>query len=146
MLSHDNAINFLQQLFCYTIEEASPMNKMSKWIPQKNPCGQVIVVGAGKAAAAMAAEWERIWPQDYPPLSGVVVTRYGHSIPTKHIKVLEASHPLPDSAGQTAAQALLNAVSGLNPQDQVYYLVSGGASALTTLPVSSITLADKQYN
>lgn len=145
MLSHDNAINFLQQLFCYTIEEASPVDKMSKWIPQKNPCGRVIVVGAGKAAAAMAAEWERIWPQDYPPLSGVVVTRYGHSIPTKHIKVLEASHPLPDSAGQTAAQALLNAVSGLNPQDQVYYLVSGGASALTTLPVSSITLADKQY-
>lgn len=145
MLSHDNAISFLQQLFCYTIEEASPVNKMSNWIPQKNPCGRVIVVGAGKAAAAMAAEWERIWPQDYPPLSGVVVTRYGHSIPTKHIKVLEASHPLPDSAGQTAAQALLNAVSGLNPQDQVYYLVSGGASALTTLPVSSITLADKQY-
>lgn len=144
MLSHDNAINFLQQLFCYTIEEASPVNKMSKWIPQKNPCGRVIVVGAGKAAAAMAAEWERIWPQDYPPLSGVVVTRYGHSIPTKHIKVLEASHPLPDSAGQTAARALLNAVSGLNPQDQVYYLVSGGASALTTLPVSSITLTDKQ--
>lgn len=145
MLSHDNTINFLQQLFCYTIEEASPVNKMSKWIPQKNPCGRVIVVGAGKAAVAMAAEWERIWPQDYPPLSGLVVTRYGHSIPTKHIKVLEASHPLPDSAGQTAAQALLNAVSGLNPQDQVYYLVSGGASALTTLPVSSITLADKQY-
>lgn len=144
MLSHDNAISFLQQLFCYTIEEASPVNKMSKWIPQKNPCGRVIVVGAGKAAAAMAAEWERIWPQDYPPLSGLVVTRYGHSIPTKHIKVLEASHPLPDSAGQTAAQALLNAVSGLNLQDQVYYLVSGGASALTTLPVSSITLADKQ--
>lgn len=144
MLSHDNAINFLQQLFCYTIEEASPVNKISKWIPQKNPCGRVIVVGAGKAAAAMAAEWERIWPQDYPPLSGIVVTRYGHSIPTKHIKVLEASHPLPDSAGQTAAQALLNAVSGLNLQDQVYYLVSGGASALTTLPVSSITLTDKQ--
>ena len=144
MLSHDNAISFLQQLFCYTIEEASPVNKMSNWIPQKNPCGRVIVVGAGKAAAAMAAEWERIWPQDYPPLSGIVVTRYGHSIPTKHIKVLEASHPLPDSAGQTAAQALLNAVSGLNLQDQVYYLVSGGASALTTLPVSSITLTDKQ--
>ena len=144
MLSHDNAISFLQQLFRYTIEEASPVNKMSNWLPQTNPCGRVIVVGAGKAAAAMAAEWERIWPQDYPPLSGVVVTRYGHTTPTKHIKVLEASHPLPDSAGQTAAQALLNAVSGLNPQDQVYYLVSGGASALTTLPVSSITLADKQ--
>ena len=145
MLSHDNAISFLQQLFRYTIEEASPVNKMSNWLPQTNPCGRVIVVGAGKAAAAMAAEWERIWPQDYPPLSGVVVTRYGHTTPTKHINVLEASHPLPDTAGQTAAQALLNAVSGLNPHDQVYYLVSGGASALTTLPVSSITLADKQY-
>jgi glycerate 2-kinase len=144
MLNHTNAISFLQQLFLYTIKEASPINKMSSWLPAQKPRGQVIVVGAGKAAAAMAAEWERIWPQNYPPLSGVVVTRYGHSVPTKHIKVLEASHPLPDSAGQAAAQALLNAVSGLNADDQVYYLVSGGASALTTLPVADITLTDKQ--
>ncbi|WP_239324816.1 glycerate kinase type-2 family protein [Snodgrassella gandavensis] len=144
MLNHTNAISFLQQLFHYTVKEASPTNKMSAWLPAQKPRGRVVVVGAGKAAAAMAAEWERIWPQDYPPLSGVVVTRYGHSVPTKHIKVLEASHPLPDSAGQAAAQALLNAVSGLNADDQVYYLVSGGASALTTLPVAGITLADKQ--
>ncbi|PIT54395.1 glycerate kinase type-2 family protein [Snodgrassella communis] len=144
MLNHANAISFLQQLFHYTIQEASPINKMNAWLPAQKPHGRVIVVGAGKAAAAMAAEWERIWPQDYPPLSGVVVTRYGHSVPTKQIQVLEASHPLPDSAGQAAAQALLNAVSGLNADDQVYYLVSGGASALTTLPVAGITLADKQ--
>ncbi|WMY91411.1 glycerate kinase type-2 family protein [Snodgrassella communis] len=144
MLNRTNTINFLQQLFHYTIQEASPINKMNAWLPAQKPHGRVIVVGAGKAAAAMAAEWERIWPQDYPPLSGVVVTRYGHSVPTKQIQVLEASHPLPDSAGQAAAQALLNAVSGLNADDQVYYLVSGGASALTTLPVAGITLADKQ--
>ncbi|WP_239423216.1 glycerate kinase type-2 family protein [Snodgrassella communis] len=144
MLNRTNTISFLQQLFHYTIQEASPINKMNAWLPAQKPHGRVIVVGAGKAAAAMAAEWERIWPQDYPPLSGVVVTRYGHSVPTKQIQVLEASHPLPDSAGQAAAQALLNAVSGLNADDQVYYLVSGGASALTTLPVAGITLADKQ--
>ncbi|KDN15405.1 hypothetical protein BGI40_09910 [Snodgrassella communis] len=144
MLNRTNAISFLQQLFHYTIQEASPINKMKAWLPAQKPHGRVIVVGAGKAAAAMAAEWEKIWPQDYPPLSGVVVTRYGHSVPTKQIQVLEASHPLPDSAGQAAAQALLNAVSGLNADDQVYYLVSGGASALITLPVTGVTLADKQ--
>ncbi len=144
MIKNDQAISFLQQLFQYTIQEASPINKMKAWLPAQKPTGKVIVVGAGKAAAAMAAEWERIWPENYPPLSGVVVTRYGHSVPTKHIRVLEASHPLPDSAGQAAAEALLQAVSGLNAKDQVYYLVSGGASALTTLPIAGISLKDKQ--
>lgn len=144
MIKNDQAISFLQQLFQYTIQEASPIKKMKAWLPAQKPTGKVIVVGAGKAAAAMAAEWERIWPANYPPLSGVVVTRYGHSVPTKHIRVLEASHPLPDSAGQAAAEALLQAVSGLNAKDQVYYLVSGGASALTTLPIAGISLKDKQ--
>lgn len=144
MIKNDQAISFLQQLFQYTVQEASPINKMKAWLPVQKPTGKVIVVGAGKAAAAMAAEWERIWPANYPPLSGVVVTRYGHSVPTKHIRVLEASHPLPDSAGQAAAEALLQAVSGLNAKDQVYYLVSGGASALTTLPIAGISLKDKQ--
>lgn len=144
MIKNDQAISFLQQLFQYTVQEASPINKMKAWLPAQKPTGKVIVVGAGKAAAAMAAEWERIWPENYPPLSGVVVTRYGHSVPTKHIRVLEASHPLPDSAGQAAAEALLQAVSGLNAKDQVYYLVSGGASALTTLPIAGISLKDKQ--
>lgn len=144
MIKNDQAISFLQQLFQYTVQEASPINKMKAWLPAQKPTGKVIVVGAGKAAAAMAAEWERIWPENYPPLSGVVVTRYGHSVPTKHIRVLEASHPLPDSAGQAAAEALLQAVSGLNAKDQVYYLVSGGASALTTLPIADISLKDKQ--
>lgn len=144
MIKNDQAISFLQQLFQYTVQEASPINKMKAWLPAQKPTGKVIVVGAGKAAAAMAAEWERIWPENYPPLSGVVVTRYGHSVPTKHIRVLEASHPLPDSAGQAAAEALLQAVSGLTAKDQVYYLVSGGASALTTLPIAGISLKDKQ--
>lgn len=144
MIKNDQAISFLQQLFQYTVQEASPINKMKAWLPAQKPTGKVIVVGAGKAAAAMAAEWERIWPENYPPLSGVVVTRYGHSVPTKHIRVLEASHPLPDSAGQAAAEALLQAVRGLNAKDQVYYLVSGGASALTTLPIAGISLKDKQ--
>ena len=144
MPDQQTAIHFLQQLFQQTIIAASPINKLQPYLPPQKPSGKVIVVGAGKAAAAMAAEWERIWPPSYPPLNGVVVTRYGHSIPTKHIKVLEASHPLPDSASQLAAQTLLNAVQGLRANDQVYFLVSGGASALTTLPVNSISLADKQ--
>ena len=120
MPEQQTAIHFLQQLFQQTIIAASPINKLEPYLPPQKPSGKVIVVGAGKAAAAMAAEWERIWPSSYPPLNGVVVTRYGHSIPTKHIKVLEASHPLPDSAGQLAAQTLLNAVQGLRANDQVY--------------------------
>lgn len=144
MLSDDLAIHFLQQLFHLTVQEASPTDKMNAWLPPHPPAGKVIVVGAGKAAAAMAAEWEKIWPLHYPPLSGVVVTPYGHRVATRYIKVIEAGHPLPDLAGQRAAQALLDAVHGLNAQDQVYFLVSGGASALTTLPVSSISITDKQ--
>lgn len=144
MLSDDQAIHFLQQLFHLTVQEASPTDKMNAWLPPHQPAGKVIVVGAGKAAAAMAAEWEKIWPQHYPPLSGVVVTPYGHSVATRYIKVIEAGHPLPDLAGQRAAQALLDAVQGLNTQDQVFYLVSGGASALTTLPINSISITDKQ--
>lgn len=144
MLSDDSAIHFLQQLFHLTVQEASPTDKMNAWLPLHPPAGKVIVVGAGKAAAAMAAEWEKIWPLHYPPLSGVVVTPYGHRVATRYIKVIEAGHPLPDLAGQCAAQALLDAVHGLNAQDQVYFLVSGGASALTTLPVSSISITDKQ--
>lgn len=144
MLTHQTAIHFLQQLFDQTITAASPINQLTAYLPATKPQGKVIVVGAGKAAAAMAAEWEKIWPEDYPPLSGVVVTRYGHSVPTHSIKVLEASHPLPDTDSQFAAQALLNAVQGLSRDDQIYFLVSGGASALITLPVNNITLAEKQ--
>lgn len=144
MIIEPQAIDFLKQIFVKTIEAASPADKLTPFIPVQKPAGRTIILGAGKAAAAMVAEWERCWPDDYPQLEGVAVTRYGHGLPTRFIQVLEASHPVPDTAGQQAAQLMLQKLNALTPQDQVFFLVSGGASALLTLPASGITLADKQ--
>jgi len=100
-----------------------------------------VVVGAGKAAAAMAAAAEAAWGGG---LSGVVVTRYGHGAPTQGIEVIEAQHPLPDAAGLGAAQRALDAVQGLTAQDTVLALLSGGGSALWSAPIPPITLAEKR--
>jgi len=101
-----------------------------------------VVVGAGKSAAVMAAALEQAWPD--VPLEGVVVTRYGHSVATRRIAVLESSHPVPDANGEAAARRILAAVQGLGPDDLVVALMSGGASALLPLPAPGLTLADKQ--
>jgi glycerate 2-kinase len=105
------------------------------------PRGRTVVVGAGKAAAAMALAVERHWPG---PLGGLVVTRYGHGVPCKKIEVVEASHPVPDAAGAAAAGRILQSVQGLTAEDLVLCLVSGGASALLALAAPGLTLADKQ--
>src|SRR3981189_4001090 len=105
------------------------------------PTGRTIIVGAGKAAASMAAAVECHW---HGPLEGLVVTRYGHAVPCKHIEVVEASHPVPDEAGSKAARRILDKVSGLTADDLVLVLISGGGSALLALPADNITLADKQ--
>ncbi|OHX13008.1 hydroxypyruvate reductase [Chromobacterium sphagni] len=105
------------------------------------PRGRTVAVGAGKAAAAMAQALERAWPGE---LSGVVATRYGHALPTERIRVLEGSHPVPDEAGCDAARQILAAVRGLSADDLVICLLSGGGSALLTLPAEGLTLADKQ--
>jgi len=105
------------------------------------PKGRTIVVGAGKAAGAMARAVEDHWPGQ---LQGVVVTRYGHGVACRRIEVVEASHPVPDAAGQRAAERILAAVRGLRPEDLVLCLMSGGASALLALPAPGLTLADKQ--
>lgn len=103
--------------------------------------GRNLVIGAGKAAASMAAALETAWGDaDY---EGVVVTRYGHSAPTHRIRVLEAGHPVPDAHSEAAAREILAAVHGLTAQDQVIALISGGASALLALPIAGVTLADK---
>jgi len=106
------------------------------------------VVGAGKAAASMAAAVDALWPAD-APLQGLVVTRYGHvppglPQPQARIAVLEAAHPVPDTAGQQAAKRIAAQVAGLGPDDLVLALISGGGSALLALPGHGITLADKQ--
>lgn len=99
------------------------------------------MVGAGKAAAAMAKIVEEHWQG---PISGLVVTRYGHAVPTSKIEVVEASHPVPDAAGMEAAQRILKLVQGLGPDDLVLSLMSGGASALLALPAEGVTLEEKR--
>ncbi|MEQ8394698.1 glycerate kinase [Thalassobaculum sp.] len=111
------------------------------------PCtGRTVVIGAGKAAAAMAAATEAVWDQHAPgaAIEGLVVTRYGHGCRTERIEVVEASHPVPDAAGRDAAARMLELVRGLGADDRVIALVSGGASALLALPADGVTLEDKQ--
>lgn len=138
------AIKLLQQCFEHTIEAASAQDKLSAYLPKQAPKGKVVVVGAGKGAAAMAAELERVWPYDDVPLSGLVITRYAHACPTQFIEVVEASHPVPDAAGETAARRVLDSVQGLDQDDLVIALISGGASALLALPSAGISLDDKR--
>lgn len=103
--------------------------------------GRTVVIGAGKAAAAMAREVEKHWSG---PLTGLVVTRYGHGLPCQQIEVVEAAHPVPDQAGRAAAARMLQLVGGLSADDLVLCLISGGGSALLTLPAAGITLEQKQ--
>jgi hydroxypyruvate reductase len=105
------------------------------------PQGRTIVVGAGKAAAAMARALETNWPG---PLAGLVVTRYGHAVPCERVEIVEAAHPVPDEKGREAAARILAMVQGLTEDDLVIALISGGGSALLSLPASGLTLEDKQ--
>ena len=131
---------FLQSLFAAAIASADPARRISLYLPDK-PNGRTIVVGAGKAAAPMARAFEDAWTGD---LTGLVVTRYGHAVPTQRIEVVEASHPVPDAAGEAAARRILERVQGLTADDLVVCLISGGGSSLLSLPAPGLTLADKQ--
>ncbi|MCX7377014.1 MAG: glycerate kinase [Alphaproteobacteria bacterium] len=131
----------LNRIFHASIAAADPRHMMAAHLPPR-PAGRCIVVGAGKSAAVMAAALEDAWPD--VELSGVVVTRYGHSVPTRRMRVIEASHPVPDTNSEIGAQSVLQAVQGLGPDDLVIALMSGGGSALMALPVDGLTLADKQ--
>src|SRR5262249_3874644 len=103
--------------------------------------GRTVVVGAGKASAAMARAFEQAWTG---PLDGLVVTRHGHGVPCKRIEIVEASHPVPDRAGEEAARLILAIARGLGYDDELVCLISGGGSALLTLSAPGLTLADKQ--
>ena len=131
----------LREVFAAAIAAADPRRMLASYLPER-PRGRCIVVGAGKSAAVMAAALEAAWPD--VPLSGVVVTRYGHAVPTTRIKVIEAAHPVPDANSEAGARAVLAAVRGLGPGDLVVALISGGGSALMALPAPGLTLADKQ--
>ncbi|WP_416897676.1 MAG: glycerate kinase type-2 family protein [Minwuia sp.] len=130
----------LLRLLDAAIERVRPAQCLAGFMPGP-VAGRTVVVGAGKAAGAMAEAFEAAWDG---PVEGVVVTRYGYSKPTQHIRVVEAAHPVPDDAGLAAAREILEMVQGLGPDDQVICLLSGGGSALLTCPVEGVSLADKQ--
>lgn len=130
----------LRRAFEAAVDAARAPERIIAHLPPP-PAGRTVVVGAGKAAAAMAKAVEEAWPG---PLSGLVVTRYGHGLPTTRIEVVEAAHPNPDEASQRAAAEILKLAGGLGPDDLLLCLISGGGSALMALPAPGLTLADKQ--
>ncbi len=131
----------LRKIFAAAITSADPTHALSAHLPPAPE--RCIVIGGGKSAALMAASLEAAWPTTQ--FAGLVVTRYGHAVPTRHIEVVEAAHPVPDEAGEQAARRMLGMVQGLSADTLVIALMSGGGSALLTLPAAGLTLADKQY-
>jgi glycerate 2-kinase len=138
---------FLEHLYRTAVERALPMRNLAAHLPPP-PRGRTIVLGAGKAGGAMAHALESLWPAA-APLQGLVVTRYGHTPPRpagvrQRIEIVEAAHPVPDAAGLQAAQRILAMAQGLTADDLVLCLISGGGSALLTLPAEGLALEDKQ--
>ena len=137
MTPEDRAL--LSGLFAAAVTAADPKAALRAHLPVR-PKGRLVVIGAGKGAAQLAAAFEGLWAG---PLEGVVVTRYGYGCVTRHIKVLEASHPVPDQAGLAASAALFEAVQGLTSDDLVVALICGGGSALLPCPPEGLTLQDE---
>jgi glycerate 2-kinase len=127
-------------MFDAAIASAQPALCVPRHLPAA-PRGRLLVVGAGKASAAMAQAVEQNWSLD---LSGLIVTRYGYAVPCRQIEIVEAAHPVPDAAGMHAAQRMLELVSNLSADDMVLCLISGGGSALLPLPAKGLTLDQKQ--
>ena len=133
----------LRRMFDAAVASAQPAHCVPPHLPTPESLGsgRLIVIGAGKASAAMARAVEDAWQG---PLSGLVVTRYGYGVPCKHIEIVEAAHPVPDAAGEKAAQRLLELVSTVREDDLVLCLISGGGSSLLPLAGPGLTLEDKQ--
>ena len=135
----------LRRMFDAAVAAAMPAVAVPGHLPQPADAGwragRTIVIGAGKASAAMAAAVEANWQGE---LGGLVVTRYDHAVPCQRIEIVEAAHPVPDAAGETAARRMLEMVQGLGPEDLVLALISGGGSSLLALPAPGLTLDDKQ--
>jgi len=133
----------LRRMFDAAIEAAQPAQIVPPHLPRPAELGRgrLVVIGAGKASAAMARAVEDRWSGE---LTGLVVTRYGYAVPCRRIEIVEAAHPVPDAAGLAAAQRLLECVRGLAADDLVLCLISGGGSALLPLPLEGLTLADEQ--
>lgn len=135
----------LRQLYDVAVASALPGHVLAGHLPEP-PKGRTLVLGAGKAGGAMAQALEAAWPAE-APLSGLVITRYGHVPPgyrPRRLEVVEAAHPVPDASGLAASERLLALTQGLTADDLVICLISGGGSALMSLPAPGLTLADKQ--
>src|SRR5712672_2183553 len=126
----------LTQSFQAAITAADPLKILPSHLPPPPP-GRTLVIGAGKAAASMALAVEQHWPQD-AALDGLVITRYRHGLPTRRVEVIEAGHPVPDEKGESAAKEILQRVRNLAPDDLLLALISGGGSALLSLPVEAV--------
>ncbi|NKC14843.1 MAG: DUF4147 domain-containing protein [Gammaproteobacteria bacterium] len=135
------AREFLHGLFDAALQAALPERVVPAALGAA-PTGQVLVLGAGKASASMARAVETAWPE--AELSGLVVTRYGHGVPCRRIEIVTAAHPLPDAAGQRAAARMLELAMRAGAGDTVLCLISGGASALLSLPAAGVSFAEKQ--
>jgi hydroxypyruvate reductase len=137
---HANQRALLRAMFDAAVASAQPARCLAPHLPQP-PKGRTIVIGAGKASAAMAQALEAHWTA---PLEGLVITRYGYAVPCEHVEIVEAAHPVPDEAGLHATARIRELVSGLTADDLVIALISGGGSSLMVAPGEGITLADKQ--
>ncbi|MCU4160208.1 glycerate kinase [Acidiphilium sp. AL] len=132
--------DLLRSMFDAAVAAALPARVVAPHLPAPAK-GRTVVIGAGKASAAMARAVEDAWQGD---LEGIVVTRYGHAVPCRRIEIVEAAHPVPDAAAERAAARMLDMVRPLGPDDLVIALISGGGSSLLSLPAPGLTLADKQ--
>jgi len=141
--SSPDSRRLLRRLFDAAIEAAQPAHNVPPYLPrpEQSGAGRLVVIGAGKASAAMAQAVEAHWPGE---LSGLVVTRYGYAVACRRIEIVEAAHPVPDAAGLAAAERMLDVVRGLTAADLVLCLISGGGSALLPLPLDGLTLEHKQ--
>ncbi len=133
--------NFLRTLFDAAVARAHPKGALAAALPEAPVSGRLIVLGAGKGAAAMAAALEAAWSR---PMEGFVVTPYGHGCPTERIEVVEAAHPEPDDAGAKAAARMLKMAEAAGADDTVVFLISGGASALLAAPAPGVSLGEKR--
>lgn len=130
----------LLDLFRAALSAVDPFRVVPPALPPP-PRGRTVVVGAGKASAAMARAVEDAWEG---PLQGLVLTRYGHAVSCQRIEIVEAAHPVPDAVGESAAIRILNLARQLGEDDLLLTLISGGGSALLVAPASGISLAEKQ--
>ena len=132
--------NLLLDLFSHAVARADPSENMAGLLPEP-PLGKVVVVGAGKAGASMAQALEKLWPG---PLQGLVLVPYNHGLDCNFIEIIEAGHPVPDLAGQVGAQRIFDLACGLEKDDLLLCLLSGGGSSLLSLPLPGVSLEQKQ--